>query len=122
MFPLVNSNNLKEKQRSYTKEEKKFTKFYFLFFLGLIFLTRLVSDRGVTLEDTKGNKYTFKNQSLTCLEKYQGMIHCEGSAIKKDILGKRYVVDFQSEYCKTLRDGKIFSDLICSAAKKMGKL
>ena len=76
---------------------------------------------GVTLTDRKGNKYTFKNKSLTCTEAYQN-IYCEGSAIKKDILGKRYVVDFKEEYCKNLSNGEIFSDFICSAAKEMGKL
>ena len=93
----------------------------FLFAFLSLFLVSCDGIGGFTLTDTKGNKYTFRNESVYCEKLINGNIMCEGSAIKTDIAGKRYVVEFESEYCKS-RDGKIFNYFLCSAAKEMGKL
>ena len=93
----------------------------FLFAFLSLFLIGCDSIGGVNLTDTRGNKYNFKNESVYCEKLINGNIMCEGSAIKTDIAGKRYVVEFESEYCKS-RDGKIFNYFLCSAAKEMGKL
>ena len=91
-----------------------------LFCFSLFFL---VGCGGVNLTDTKGNKYKFKNETVTCTEDSVGNIFCEGVAIKKDILGNRYLVDFPKEYCKYGFSGDLnkFSSFICSAGKKFGK-
>ena len=47
---------------------------------------------------------------------------CEGSAIKKDISGKKYVVEFQKQICVSSTGvEKNNGHLVCSAAKKLGK-
>ena len=70
--------------------------------------------------DTKGNKYKFKNESVTCTEadnRYGYYFICEGSAIKKDIAGGREVVEFPNTVC--YKDTRLF---ICIAGKKLGKV
>ena len=80
---------------------------------------------GVTLTDTKGNKYKFKNESVTCRINNLDDIYCEGSAIKKDIAGNRYAFDFREELCKYRNfsnGGFLIGDhFICDAAKELGK-
>ena len=84
---------------------------------------------GVTLTDTKGNKYTFKKESVTCREGggQFNYIDCEGSAIKKDIAGNRYATEFSEKTCAfTNRYTKqqqlsSYNYLICTAAQKLGK-
>ncbi len=76
---------------------------------------------GVNLTDTKGSKYTFKNGSVTC-ERIFESIYCEGAAIKTDIAGKRYAVDFERRYCKSAVRKKFWGgDILCDAAKELGK-
>ena len=99
----------------------KNTKIFLFAFLSF-FLVGCDGMGGVTLTDTKGNKYTFKNESITC-RKLITSILCEGSAVKKNIAGQRYVVDFERTFCKNISTKKIYSEyFICSAAKEFGKL
>ena len=99
--------------------------FFFAFISFFIVGCNSIGD--VTLTDTKGNKYTFKNESVTCEQagKYGG-VFCEGSAIKRDIAGNRYATEFSSEVCIYMTtDGlseEIQDDFICAAAKELGKL
>ena len=80
---------------------------------------------GVTLSDTKGNKYTFKNESVTCSATSWGEVYCEGSAIKKNIAGNRYAIDFGKEMClvETKRGIETYDEdsLLCNAAIELGK-
>ena len=98
-------------------KNKKIFLFAFLSFL----IVGCDSVGGVNLTNTKGNKYNFKNESVYCEKEYDGWISCEGSAIKRDIAGSRYVVEFGKKLCKNT-SGRIYDDFICSAAKKLGKL
>ena len=126
-------------------------KYSFLLFVSFLIVGCDSSFGSVTLKDTKGNKYTFKNESMTCQSKLyisnqkfpkkfhekSNSINCESSAIKEDIAGLRYVVSFEKEVCLG-RDGKDFSKNVedydrfnrsiirkakfqCMAAKKLGK-
>ena len=115
-------------------KNKKIFLFAFLSFL----IVGCDSVGGVNLTDTKGNKYNFKNESVTCTRtefQYNGFLNrstdCEGSGIKKDIAGSRYVVEFNEKWCVTHRKEsggwKLVTDysdnnFICSAAKQLGKL
>jgi len=96
----------------------------FLFSLLSLFLVGC-SAGGVTLTDTKGNKYTFKNNSVTCRITESAGTFCEGSAIVKDIAGTRYATNFDEKLCKYYSrvSNKIefTKDFICIAAKKLGK-
>ena len=92
----------------------------FLFAFLSLFLIGCDSIGGVNFTDTRGNKYNFKNESVTC--KNEGYIYCEGSAIKKDIAGQKYVVEFARTYCKNPGSTGISDDFICSAARQLGKL
>tara|TARA_B100000886_G_C20248098_1_gene417497 strand:+ start:310 stop:615 length:306 start_codon:yes stop_codon:yes gene_type:complete len=95
----------------------------FLFAFLSLFLVSCDGIGGVTLTDKKGNKYTFRNASVTC-EQMGNYIYCEGSAVKKNIAGQRYVVDFERKLCKYLDLNKTNTNmyLICSAAEQQGKL
>ena len=101
---------------------------------------------GVTLTDTRGNKYTFKNESVTCTrESYRGDITCVGSAIKKNIGGSRFVTQFPKTECldatylergflnadflpyeweeiERFWYGKLDESILCSAANQLGKI
>ena len=92
----------------------------FLFAFLSLFLVGCDSTGGVNLTDTKGNKYNFKNENVTC-ENELGYIDCEGSAIKKDIAGQKYVVEFARKYCQNPSKTYMANYLICSAAKELGK-
>ena len=82
---------------------------------------------GLTLSDNKGNKYTFKNESLNCgIRDSRREIDCEGSAIKKDILGNKNVVEFPKKLC-VYRSGETTYtnydyNFICRAAIDFGKV
>ena len=94
--------------------------FLFAFFSFLI--VGCDSIGGTTLTDTRGNKYTFKDVSVTCDKPFDISLICEGSAIKKDISGKKYVVEFQKQICVSSTGvEKNNGHLVCSAAKKLGK-
>ena len=93
----------------------------FLFAFLSLFLVGCDSIGGLNLTDTRGNKYNFKNESVTCENILDVMIYCEGSAIKKDIAGQRYVVEFPRTYCANLSQNWISDDLICSAGKELGE-
>ena len=70
----------------------------------------------VNLKDFIGNKYTFTKDSVYCgPEMWAGSKFCTGSAIKTDIAGKRYAVEFELRSC-----GTSVNDLICVAAVKLG--
>ena len=74
-------------------------------------------------EDGRGNKYTFKSNSVSCFEQYNG-IKCRGSAIKKNIGGQRFVVNVKSKWCVDNDNGRISNDtysMLCLAAQKLGK-
>ena len=95
----------------------------FLFAFLSLFLVGCDSIDGLNLTDTRGNKYNFKNENVTC-EKRMSSIYCEGSAIKKDIAGQRYVVEFPSTWCSSPKSNPNFykkDKLICSAAKELGE-
>ena len=94
----------------------------FLFAFLSLFLVGCDSIDGLNLTDTRGNKYNFKNESVTCENNYD-LIYCEGSAIKKDIAGQRYVVEFPRTFCTNLSNNSnwISDDLICSAGKELGE-
>ena len=97
----------------------------FLFAFLSLFLVGCDSIGGVKLTDTKGNKYIFKNESVTCRINKYGSTYCEGSAIKKDIAGKRYAYDFREEMCKYMTSSRkieTVDNFICDAAKKLGKI
>ena len=115
----------------------------FLFAFLSLFLVGCDSIGGVNLTDTKGNKYTFKNDSVNCRiddtnKNSLWRIYCEGSAIKKDISGNRYVVEFSEKECVfqgwELYEGtlqrtgnkKLYTYFdryfICSAANQLGKV
>ena len=116
----------------------------FLFAFLSFFLVGCDSIDGVNLTDTKGNKYTFKNESVTCTrESYRGDITCVGSAIKKDIGGSRFVTQFPKTECLNanyLRRGfltglsmeweeierfwygELDESILCSAANQLGKI
>ena len=106
-------------------KNKKIFLFAFLSFL----IVGCDSVGGVNLTDTRGNKYTFKNDSVNCRstsDAYPQTL-CEGSAIKKDIAGNRYVTEFAERQCKyTNYSNVVFESigdsLICNAAKELGKL
>ena len=53
---------------------------------------------GTTLTDTRGNKYTFKDVSVTCDKPFDISFFCEGSAIKKDISGKNMWLNFKNKF------------------------
>ena len=97
----------------------------FLFAFLSLFLVGCDSIGGVNFTDTKGNKYKFKNESVTCRINKYGESFCEGSAIKKDLAGNRYAYDFPEMPCtyKTSSGKLEFVDFfICDAAKKLGKI
>ena len=97
----------------------------FLFAFLSLFLVGCDSIGGVNFTDTKGNKYTFKNESVTCRINKYGDTYCEGSAIKKDLAGKRYAYDFREKPCKYMTSSRkieILDHFICDAAKKLGKI
>tara|TARA_Y100001970_G_scaffold290092_1_gene422545 strand:+ start:1351 stop:1695 length:345 start_codon:yes stop_codon:yes gene_type:complete len=113
---------LTKKEITFNKKEKNFNKFYLLF--GLLFLLfRLGLDGGVTLTDTKGNKYKFKNESVTCTGQIDSDVSliCEGSAIKKDIAGGKSVVEFDRMCWNAFTRRYTSPNFICSAANKLGK-
>ena len=117
-----------------------------IFFLVLIpfLIIGCDSGGGVYLNDRRGNKYTFKNESVTCTrESYRGDITCVGSAIKKDIGGSRFVTQFPKTECLNanyLRRGfltglsmeweeierfwygELDESILCSAANQLGKI
>ena len=100
------------------------------------------SGGGVYLTDTRGNKYTFKNESVTCTRERTWDITCVGSAIKKDIGGSRFVTQFPKTECldaNLFKDGFLNEDfrregimrfwygeldesILCSAANQLGKI
>ena len=96
-------------------------KIFFLAFISFL-IVGCDSIGGVNLTDTRGNKYKFKNESVTCEKNSRGSIYCEGSAIKTDIAGKRYVVDFVRTYCQNPSKTYMPNYFVCSAAKELGKL
>ena len=103
-------------------KNKKTFLFAFLSFL----IVGCDSIGGTTLKDGKGNKYIFKDASITCdIGDGDVSAFCEGSAIKKDILGKTYVVEYGYSLCRDIYGNETYNDedeyLLCSAAKKLGK-
>ena len=76
----------------------------------------------VTFEDYDGNKRTFKKENLICKTNFRRDIYCEGSLIKKDVAGNRYVINIESTYCRNEMKDSIYPKLICFAANKFGKL
>ena len=106
----------------------------FLFAFLSFFLVGCDSTGGVNLTDTRGNKYTFKNESVTCYTNIHGDIKCIGSAIKKDIGGQRFTTQFSEKVClgyysNTFANGKYVSfytglekDVLCQAANQLGKI
>ena len=89
----------------------------------IILFSRLGSFGGVTLNDTKGNKYKFKSESVFCTGQIDSDVSliCEGSAIKTDIAGRREVIEFPIRVCWGAFTKTYNSNFICSAAKKLGK-
>ena len=79
----------------------------------------------VEVKDRRGNKYTFKPDSVTCFSGMFGGIYCEGSAIKKDIAGRRYVVQLSKKLCQSpYKNSTAFtepSSIICAGARKIGE-
>ena len=105
----------------------------FLFAFLSLFLVGCDSIGGVNLTDTRGNKYTFKDESVTCTHEWSG-IKCEGSAIVKNIGGSRFTTQFSKKTClgyysNTYANGKYVSfytglekDVLCQGANKLGKI
>ena len=112
---MAKSAELKTKNFDYEKYKNILICFLSLFLIGCDGIG------GVTLTDGKGNKYTFKNQSLTCRQNVYGSIYCEGSAIKKNIAGEKNVVEYASTLCSSRSYG-YYGDFICLAAEELGKL
>tara|TARA_B100000989_G_C19240762_1_gene343911 strand:- start:177 stop:512 length:336 start_codon:yes stop_codon:yes gene_type:complete len=82
----------------------------------------------VNLTDTRGNKYTFKNASVTCSKGLYSRIYCVGSAIMKDIGGSRFTTQFpeaecvQPVYPEKLIWREVNNNVLCQAADKLGKI
>ena len=95
----------------------------FLFAFLSLFLVGCDSIGGVTLNDTKGNKYKFKSESVFCTGQIDSDVSlmCEGSAIKTDIAGGREVIEFSSRVCWGAYTKTYKTNFICSAANKLGK-
>ena len=120
-------------------------KIFFLAFVSFL-IVGCDSIGGVNLTDTRGNKYTFKDESVTCTrDSYTYDINCVGSAIKKDIGGSRYTTQFPKTTClnatylergylnadvypfaweeiERLWYGKLDESILCSGANQLGKI
>ena len=103
-------------------------------FLFILFFIAGCSLGNVELKSTRGNKYTFKNNSVYCFEEpiylYRfsdlydyNSVMCEGTAIKKNIAGQRFVHDFKKVECIDMNNKeRNQQSFVCTAAKKLGKL
>ena len=88
----------------------------FLFFL----IWGCDSISGTTLTDNRGKKYTFKDVSVTCDKPFDMSLFCEGLAIKKVILEKKYIVKFQKYICVSLTGVETNNGhLVFAAAKNL---
>ena len=109
-------------------------KIFFLAFITFLIIG-CVQVGGVNLTDTWGNKYTFKNESVTCTADFMGDINCVGSAIQKDIGGSRFTTQFPETECMSYYlisksafgparryYSKLKMDVLCQAANQLGKI
>ena len=113
-----------------------------IYFISEYDIGSFEEEKGTTVTDGRGNKYLFKENSVSCrdntltlriLDNYSSetLTYCVGSAIKTDIAGQRYVIDFPEALCKSSNPDAIMdwnsenrirpNALTCVAAKKMGK-
>ncbi len=123
LFYLINFHKIKNK------------KIFLLAFIPFLIIG-CDSVGGVNLTDTRGNKYTFKNESVTCTaDSVWGDIDCVGSAIKKDIGGSRFTTQFPETECMSYfmfsksafgparrYYTKLKKDVLCQAANQLGKI
>ena len=95
------------------------------FLLALIsFVIAGCSFGSVQVKDRKGNKYTFKPDYVTCVIQWGGIL-CEGQAIKKDISGRRYVVQLSQKFCDDTQGDTNYAlmdhdAVVCEGARKLG--
>ena len=100
-----------------------------IYFISKYDIGSFEEEKRAIVTDRRGNKYEFKDGFISCREsKFSpGEAHtfCNASAIKTDIAGQRYVVEFPERFCTTSVKGQKFkldtNSLTCEAARKMGK-
>ena len=99
-----------------------------IYFISEYDIGSFEEEKGAIVTDRRGNKYEFKNGFISCYEKELGSgeahTYCNASAIKTDIAGQRYVVEFPQRLCTTSAKGHYRLDtnsLTCEAARKMYK-
>ena len=77
------------------------------------------------VSDGRGNKYLFKENSVSCRDDKRNLrityTYCMASAIKTDIAGQRYVIDFPEALCWNSENRIRRNALTCVAARQMGK-
>ena len=100
-----------------------------IYFISEYDIGSFEEEKGAIVTDRRGNKYEFKNGFISCYETKMfdlgAHTFCNASAIKTDIAGQRYVVEFPERFCTTSVKGQRFTldtnSLTCEAARKMGK-
>ena len=113
-----------------------------IYFISEYDIGSFEEEKGTTVSDGRGNKYLFKENSVSCRDDKRNLrilnsnisetfTYCMGSAIKTDIAGQRYVIDFPEALCKSSdpdsrmdwnSENRIRPNaLTCVAARQMGK-
>ena len=100
-----------------------------IYFISEYDIGSFEEEKGAIVTDRRGNKYEFKNGFISCYEyKFESggaNTYCNASAIKTDIAGQRYVIEFPERWCSTSAKNVVgepkANSLTCVAARKMGK-
>ena len=110
-----------------------------LFVVSLPFLIPGCSFGGVEIKSTNGGKYTFKKDTIQCQQRSEKgklqlsgsqklyyYLNCQGTAIEKNMLGQKSVVNFNETSCLRLgNQNKIEwindTSILCAAAERFGK-
>jgi len=96
------------------------------FLLALMsFIFAGCSAGSVQVTDLKGNKYTFKPGFVTCRTETWGAIGCQGQAIKKNMAGRRYVVQLRRRVCDDTSGDTNYllmdhDAVVCEGARRLG--
>ncbi len=109
-----------------------------LFVVSLPFVITGCSFGGVEIEGANGGKYTFKKDNIECQQKSEKgnlqldgsqtlyyYLNCQGTAIEKNLLGQKSVVNFNDDCLfssnRTNKWEKIGErKIVCAAAEQFG--